>query len=401
MPHPIKLIVAVAMYVLATTSTVSGQKQDFPNAMTWLAPSGVNQALDSSGNGAFSGSRPYSLPSSYMPDGMYLPPPRIVWDDTLGYWDNSQAIDAGGYYTDDTYSGIWYTEEAYYGAHPAAISPTGEILQSALYYPSWVINPVWVSAPGYRTIPDDVPRQYYATESVNVYVAPGDSMVAVKRTITIIEKMPSGDDVQVSSTTSLEASYLDWSTGLFSTGEFYASFPQQQTDPGEGSDTTGQTTQTTDLVEVDMGYILVGLGAYHTFTIFTDTSICGGQQYEVRAGPWKINEDSYLDAISEAYTEYATDKPSETVSLQKIGTMETSISTAYKYGQDFASAVNSSNIGYNSISWGSGYNSNSFTSTFLIYLGFGSVNTTLWTPGFNSNLPPLGIGSAPFIVRGN
>ena len=150
-----------------------------------------------------------------------------------------------------------------------------------------------------------------------------------------------------------------------------------------------------------MGYILVNLGAYHTFTIFTDTSICGGQQYEVRAGPWTRNDGTYLGAISEAYTEYATDKPSETVSLQKIGTMETSISTAYKYGQDFASAVNSSNISYNFISWGSGYNSNSFTSTFLTYLGFGSVNSTLWTPGFNSNLPPLGIGSAPFNVTGN
>jgi hypothetical protein len=406
MPHPIKLIVAVAMYVFAMTSTSSGQTQDLPNAMAWLTPSGTsasNQALDSAGNGAFSGYRLYSMPSSYMPDGMYLPPPRIVWDDTLGYWDNSQVIDAGGYYTDDTNSGMWYSEEAYYGTHPDAISPTGEILQSALYYPNWVINPVWVSTPGYRTISDDAPRQYYATESVNVYVALGDSVVAVQRTLTILEKMPSGDDAQVSSTTSLEAAYLDWSTGLFSTGEFYASIPQNQAEPepSEGSDATGQTTPTTDLVEVDMGYILVGFGAYHTFTIFTDTSICGGQQYEVRAGPWERDDGSYLGASSEAYTDYATDKPSETVSLQKIGTMETSISTAYKYGQDFVSAVNSSNIGYNFISWGSGYNSNSFTSTFLTYLGFGSVNTTLWTPGFNSNLPPLGIDSAPFNVTGN
>jgi hypothetical protein len=403
MPHPIKLIVAVAMYVFAMTSTASGQTQDLPNAMTWLAPSGTsasNQALDSAGNGAFSGYRRYSMPSSYMP------PPRIVWDDTLGYWDNSQVIDAGGYYTDDANSGMWYSEEAYYGAHPDAISPTGEILQSALYYPNWVINPVWVSTLGYRTIPDDVPRQYYATESVNVYVALGDSMVAVQRTLTILEKMPSGDDAQVSSTTSLEAAYLDWATGLFSTGEFYASFPQQQTDPGEGGDSMGQAAPTANIVEVDIGYTRVILNAYHTFTLFTDTSVCGGLQYEVRAGPSDIFGPTLIDggdlfARAEAYDENAKDRPSETLGLQKIGTLETTISEAYNYGLNFASAVNYLNLDYSPLNWNSGYNCNSFTSTFLEYLGFTSVIPVLWAPGFDPILPPLSVAPSPFNVTAN
>jgi hypothetical protein len=81
--------------------------------------------------------------------------------------------------------------------------------------------------------------------------------------------------------------------------------------------------------------------------------------------------------------------------------MEAPISAAYTYGQNFASAVNSSNFGYKPLSWGFGYNSNSFTSTFLSYLGFSSVNTTLWTPGFNTNLPSIGIEPATFVVTGN
>ena len=234
---------AAVMYVVVTTCTVSGQTQELPNAMTWLAPSGTsasNQGLDSYGNGTFSGLRRYWMPPSYMPDGMYPPPPRIVWDDTLGYWDHSQVTDAGGYYTNDANSGTWWSAETYYQAHPEAMSSTGEILQPALYYPNYVINPVWVSTPGYRTIPDEVPRQYYATESVDVYVAIGDSVVAIQRTLTILERMPLGDVARVSSTTSPEVAYLDWPSGLFSTGEFYASFPQKQTDPGEGNDAAGQ-----------------------------------------------------------------------------------------------------------------------------------------------------------------
>jgi hypothetical protein len=409
MPNLVMFIMSVTMYVLATTSTASGQTQDLPNAMTWLAPAGTsvsNQVLDSAGNGAFSGYRRYSMPSSYMPDGMYLPPPRIVWDDTLGYWDNSQIIDAGGYCTDDANSGMWYSEEAYYGAHPDAISPTGEILQSALYYPNWVINPVWLSTPGYRTIPDDVPRQYYATETVNVYVALGDSMVAVQRTLTVLEKMTSGDDAQVSSTTSLEEAYLDWSTGLFSTGEFYPSFPQQQTEPGEGGDSTGQAAPTANVVEVDIGYTRVILNAYHTFTLFTDTSVCGGLQYEVRAGPSDVFGPTLTDggdlfARAEAYDENAKDRPSETIGLQKIGTLDTTISEAYNYSLNFAFAVNYLNLDYSPLNWNSGYNRNSFTSTFLEYLGFTTVIPALWAPGFDPILPPLNITPSPFNVTAN
>lgn len=406
MPYPIRLITAALMFVAVATSSASAQTQELPDAITWLAPSGTsasNQGLENYYNDVtFYGSRRYWMPSSYAPDGMYIPPARIVWDDTLGYWDNSQVSDIGGYYTDDANSLIWWSLEAYYEAHPEAMSSTGEILQPAIYHPHYAINPVRVSTPGYRTLPDEVPRQYYAAESVNVYVALGDSMVAIQRTLTIFEKMPSGDDVQASSTTSPEIAYLDWSTGLFSTGEFYASFPQQQTDPGEGGDSPAQTTPTPDLVQVDLGYTRIkDLDVYHTFTLFTDTSICGGQQYVVRAGLWMRDGNDYLEALAEAYNENSNDRPSETVSLQKIGAMEAPISAAYTYGQNFASAVNSSNFGYNPLSWGFGYNSNSFTSTFLSYLGFSSVNTTLWTPGFNTNLPSIGIEPATFVVTGN
>lgn len=401
MPHPIKLIVAVAMYVFATTSTASGQTQDLPNAMTWLAPSGTsasNQALDSAGNGAFSGYRRYSMPSSYMPDGMYLPPPRIVWDDTLGYWDNSQVIDAGGYYSDDTNSGMWYSEEAYYGAHPAAISPTGVILQSALYYPNWVINPIWVSTPGYRTIPDDVPRQYYATESVNVYVALGDSMVAIQRTLTILEKMPSGDDVQVSSTTSLEADYLDWSTGLFSTGEFYASFPQQQTEPGEGGDSTSQPTpETISRVGIELGFTHIAFTnyAYHTFVIFTDSNVTLGNQFETRAGP---DYGGLIFAETAAFDSNATDTPSQTVNRQSIGYVLTDFNIVLKYANDFSSALNASQTRYDGLASDGGYNSNSYSSTFLTYLGFSQVDPANWSPGFNTNIPYLNIDDIGYQV---
>jgi len=404
MPHPIKLIVAVAMYVFAMTSTASGQTQDLPNAMTWLAPSGTsasNQALDSSGNGAFSGYRRYSMPSSYMPDGMYLPPPRIVWDDTLGYWDNSQVIDAGGYYTDDANSGIWYSEEAYYGAHPDAISPTGEILQSALYYPNWVINPVWVSTPGYRTISDDVPRQYYATESVNVYVALGDSMVAVQRTLTILEKMPSGDDAQVSSTTSLEAAYLDWSTGLFSTGEFYASFPQQQTDPGEGGDSAWQQPPKEEVVEVDIGYNVVRRvpgDYYHSFVILKD--LLSSDQFVTGSRPLIIDIQSQfytepailiiINPTSANYTDQEDDNPSRTFDTQKVGVVYAPYEDVKNYATAFGIAVRSQEVPYEPTGY-LGYNSNGYTSTFLNYLGFSvsSPNLTHALIGFDSRLPAL------------
>ena len=236
---------AALMFVVVATSSASAQTQELPNAITWLAPSGTSasdQGLENYYNGTFHGSRRYSMPASYAPDGMYLPPPRVVWDDTLGYWDNSQVVDIGGYYTDDTNSSMWWSPEDYYNAHPEAISPAGEILQPATYHPNLAINPVWISTPGYRSIPNEIPRQYYASESVDLYIAVGDSMVAIQRTLTILEKMPSGDDAQVSSTTTQEAAYLDWATGSFSTGEFQASFPTASEDPviqdpGEGNDT--------------------------------------------------------------------------------------------------------------------------------------------------------------------
>lgn len=411
MPHPIRLITIAAMSVAVATSSASAQTQELPNAITWLAPSGTSasdQGLENSYNGTFHGSRRYWMPSSYAPDGMYLPPPRIVWDDTLGYWDNSQVVDVGGYYTDDTNSSMWWSPEDYYNAHPESISPTGEILQPATYHPNFAINPAWVSTPGYRTLSDEVPRQYYAVESVDLYIAVGDSAVAVQRSLTILEKMPSGDDVQVSSTTTLEATYLDWSTGLFSTAEFQATFPSKQTnqDPGEGGDATAQTTPTTDLVEVDIGYTNVILNAYHTFTLFIDTSVCGGLQYEVRAGPSSFIGPTLTDigdliATAETYDEDAKDRPSETIALQKIGTLDTSISDAYYYGLNFATAVNNLNLDYSPLNWNSGYNCNSFTSTFLEYLGFSSMVPTLWAPGFDPILPPLGVVRSPFNATAN
>ena len=369
--------------------------------MTWLAPSGTsaeNQALDNYGNGAFSGSRRYSMPSSYMPDGMYLPPPRIVWDDTLGYWDNSQVIDVGGYYTDDINSGIWWGEEAYYEAHPAAISPTGEILQPALYYPHFVINAAWVSIPGYRTIPDDVPRQYYATESVNVYVALGDSMVAIQRTLTVFEKMPSGDDVQVSSTTSPEVAYLDWSTGLFSTEEFYASFAQKQTDAGEGIDAPNPPPpETVSRVGIELGFTHIQITnyAYHTFIIFTDSDVTLGNQYESRAGP---GYNSYIYAETAAFDSNATDKPSETVDRQSVGYVLAEFSDVLAYANNFSAALNASNTQYDGLANNGRYNSNSYSSTFLAYLGFNQVIPIDWAPGFNTNIPYLNIDDIGYEV---
>jgi hypothetical protein len=202
--------------------------KSLPTEILWVADSlagGAKVSLSSSSEGVFVASRYYSLPSTYHPEGDYVGPARWVWDDNLGYWDESHKVDVGGDYTNSARAGKWPTEAAYYLDNPPNYDENGEIIDPAIYCPILVATPVWVPAPGYRLLGDETPRQFYAFESVIVCISTNSTGVGIRRNLSVFEKMLDGMDYEVSVKSTDETANIDWDSGLLSTPEFELIFP--------------------------------------------------------------------------------------------------------------------------------------------------------------------------------
>jgi|ERR1017187_2294526 uncharacterized protein RhaS with RHS repeats len=118
-------------------------------------------------------------------------------------------------------------------------------------------------------------------------------------------------------------------------------------------------------------------GANHTYIIVTDTVT--GAQYATRAGP----EDKHLFAQSSSYTDPSfPDKPSETTSTQDVGTLPYPYDRVVAYTKAYVNQVNSYDFDYGP----EHLNSNSYSSTYLDWVGLPKPAASGWTPGFDDPL---------------
>lgn len=164
---------------------------------------------------------------------------------------------------------------------------------------------------------------------------------------------------------------------------------------------------------------------YHAFVIVTDTGT--GDAYISRAGPsadtlsgsasasassasggsaWASEGDGRyggvgfgtLRAQDDYWTEgTAFDRPSQTVAVQTIGTVNAPFDEVVSAMQEFADVTNAGNIPYTPTGQGVvGYNSNAYAFTLLESLGFERPRPVRPAPGWNQGRPSQSLNYGPF-----
>lgn len=165
---------------------------------------------------------------------------------------------------------------------------------------------------------------------------------------------------------------------------------------------------------------------YHTFTLIADTET--DQQFITRAGPSANTGGAsgsalsaslaggsvsgaagnggsgglglgYLQADTALYSKHLKDNPSTTLFIQPVGVVNADFSDVVNAAYSFEQITNQNEITYAPLDGGvSGYNSNSYTGTFIQSLGFERPSPMLSTPGFQSGRPSHQLSYSQFSV---
>lgn len=128
--------------------------------------------------------------------------------------------------------------------------------------------------------------------------------------------------------------------------------------------------------------------AYHTFVILRDPTT--GTTFATRAGPsGRGGSYGVIRTNLDRWDETFIDKPSETVHVQRVGSVNGGLAETLGKASEFNAAVDSARIPYNS----TGPNSNTYSSQFLKSLGIRGTIPTMVAPGFTdtfgASLPGL------------